>query len=117
MPDIFDLRTLIAAIRQMPPAQTFLGDLLFGEGKPFNTETVEVEYRKGKRKMAPFVSPLLPGKVTNREGYTVTMFKPALVKPLRPVTVIDLQKKLLVKILLLISRLTKGLGRSLHKIP
>ncbi|QHZ50024.1 Phage major capsid protein E [Paenibacillus phage phiERICV] len=93
MPDIFDLRTLIAAIRQMPPAQTFLGDLLFGEGKPFNTETVEVEYRKGKRKMAPFVSPLLPGKVTNREGYTVTMFKPALVKPLRPVTVIDLQKK------------------------
>jgi hypothetical protein len=93
MPDIYEPRTLIMGVRQLPPAQTFLGQLLFGSGKEFDTETVEVEFKKGKRKMAPFVSPLLPGKVSDRQGYRISYYKPALIKPMRPITTIDLQKK------------------------
>ncbi|MCY9511875.1 major capsid protein [Paenibacillus larvae] len=94
MPSIYDLRTLISAVRQIPPANTFLGDTLFTESTPFDTEQVEVEFQKGKRKMAPFVSPLLPGKVMDRQGYTTSFFKPALIKPMRAITSIDLNKKL-----------------------
>ncbi|MEN8702492.1 major capsid protein [Bacillus infantis] len=93
MPGIYDTRTLIKAVRQLPKVTTFLGDTLFVEEKPFNTETVEIEYKKGHRKVAPFVSPLLPGKVMDREGYQTKFFKPALIKPMRPITIIDINKK------------------------
>jgi hypothetical protein len=89
----YDTRTLLAAIRQIPPMQTFLRDRFTVQGKTFPTKTVEIEYTKGKRRLAPYVSPLLPGKVVSRDGRSVKVIEPALIKPARSITVIDIDQR------------------------
>ncbi|MEC0269065.1 major capsid protein [Paenibacillus anseongense] len=90
---IYDPRTMLAAIETMMPTRTFLKDMFFPKPETFVTEAVDVDYYKGKRKMAPFVSPRLPGQVIEREGFTTQTYKPALVKPKTILTVGDLQTR------------------------
>ena len=61
--DIFDTRTMLEAVEQMPSARRFLLNTFFNGGNPvtFATKTVDIDIIKGKRKMAPFVHPRLPG--------------------------------------------------------
>ncbi|WP_028551750.1 major capsid protein [Paenibacillus sp. UNC451MF] len=89
---IYEPRTLLKAVKQMPSASTFLKSTFFG-GKPntFVTEAVDVDYKKGRRKMAPFVSPRLAGQVLDREGIVTQTYKPPMVKPKKILTVGDLQ--------------------------
>ncbi len=72
---------------------TFLKDRYFPDKEVFTTEEVLVEYKKGNRKMAPFVAPEIDGKLMDREGYSATTYKPALIKPKRALTIDDLSKK------------------------
>lgn len=88
---IYDPRTMLEAIEQMLPVNTFLKSTFFKNSRTFLTENVDVDYNKGRRRMAPFVSPKLAGKVMERDGFTTNTYKPALIKPLRPITVEDLQ--------------------------
>ncbi|MCZ8520133.1 MULTISPECIES: major capsid protein [Paenibacillus] len=89
---IYEPRTLLAAIRLRQPVQTFLTKY-FREMKTFTTETVDVDFYKGRRKMAPFVSPRLPGQTYERSGYETKVYKPALIKPTRPITTDDLRNR------------------------
>ncbi|MFC3802812.1 major capsid protein [Cohnella sp. GCM10012308] len=93
MAGYYDTRTLLEAKRQIPSVLTFLRDRFTRTGKTFPTKTVEIEYMKGKRRLAPYVSELLPGKVIARDGRTVSVIEPALIKPARPITTIDLSKR------------------------
>lgn len=90
---IYDPRTLLTAVTSMLPVNTFLKNTFFPNPKTFLTESVDVDYMKGRRKMAPFVSPRVPGKVTDRRGFTTKSFKPAMVKPLRIITGDDINKR------------------------
>lgn len=90
---VYETRTLLAAIETMLPARTFLKDTFFNVPNTFTTESVDVEYRKGRRKMAPFVSPRMSGRVTERAGFTTKSFKPARIKPKRVITGDDIQKR------------------------
>ncbi|GEB35301.1 major capsid protein [Brevibacillus parabrevis] len=87
---MYDPRTMLEAIEQMLPVNTFLKSTFFTNSRTFLTETVDVDYYKGRRRMAPFVSPKLAGKVMERDGFTTNTYKPALIKPLRPITTEDL---------------------------
>lgn len=87
--DIFEPRTMIAAVEQIKPPNTFIRDLLFTGRETANTETVDVDLVKGKRKMAPYVSPYLAGKIMDREGFETFSFKPPTVKPRRLTTAGD----------------------------
>lgn len=91
--DIYDRRSMLQAVRQMMPTNTFLKDLFFADTKTFDTEAVDVDYYKGRRKMAPFVSPRLPGTVVERSGFTTKSFKAPLIKPKRILTADDLKKR------------------------
>lgn len=93
IPGLFDQRKLIQAVRQIPPSYNFLTSTFFETGTEFTTETVEAQFKKSQKKLAPYVSPLQPGKVVLRDGYQVNFYKPALIKPARPITAIDLQQK------------------------
>lgn len=84
--NIYDTRTMLAAVEMMMPVHTFLKDTFFSNVNTFTTEHVDVDYYKGRRKMAPFVSPLIAGKAVDRQGFTTKTFKPGSVKPLRIIT-------------------------------
>ena len=47
---------LLAAYKEERPATTFLKDRYFPDGVNFATNEVIVEYKKGRRVLAPFVS-------------------------------------------------------------
>lgn len=91
--NIYETRTMLAAIEMMMPVRTFLKDTFFSNVNTFVTEHVDVEYKKGRRKMAPFVSPRVAGKVMDRQGFTTKTFKPASVKPSRVITGDDINKR------------------------
>lgn len=94
MPEItYDLRTLLETQRQLMPLRTFLRDTFTVKGKTFPTQSVEIEYMKGRRRVAPYVSDLLPGKVVSRDARQIKTFTPALIKPARPITAIDLNQR------------------------
>lgn len=90
---IYDPRTMLAAVTAMMPTHSFLKDTFFSNINTFTTESVDVDYYKGRRKMAPFVSPRVPGKAMDRKGFTTKSFKPATIKPFRVITGDDLNKR------------------------
>ena len=59
----------------------FITKLFFGESKPTAEKYVKVHTTKGGRKLAPFVSPKIGGKVMTKNGVTVDTYEPALLKP------------------------------------
>ncbi|MBY0088112.1 major capsid protein [Brevibacillus brevis] len=89
--DLYALPTLIRVIGQLPPPSTYILDTFFQDGEPFDTEYVEIQTVKGNKPIAPYVSELQPGKVVLRTGFTAKQYKPALIKPARPITAIDLK--------------------------
>jgi hypothetical protein len=91
--NLYDTRTLLQAIEMMMPVRTFLKDTFFPTQRTSLTEHVDIDYYKGRRKMAPFVSPRMAGKVMDRQGFTTKSFKPAMIKPQRIITGDDINKR------------------------
>ncbi|MDH6483986.1 major capsid protein [Paenibacillus sp. PastH-2] len=89
--DLYSFPTLIKVLGQLPPPNTYILDTFFQDGEPFDTEEVEIQTVKGNKPIAPYVSELQPGKVILRTGFTAERYKPALIKPARPITAIDLK--------------------------
>lgn len=85
--------SFIAAIKEEKPFSTFLKDRYFPDGENFATDEVLVEYKKGNKKLAPFVAPRVGGVTMKRDGYTAKTFAPAYIAPKRPLTIDDLKKK------------------------
>lgn len=81
--DMFETRTMLAAVEQMTPARRFLMNTFFNGTAPrtFATKSVDIDIVKGKRKMAPFVHPRLPGSLRTREGFQTSTYTPPYVQP------------------------------------
>lgn len=91
--NLFEPRTMMEAIRRMAPVNTFLRDTFFKSPLTFDTKTVEVDFYKGKRKVAPFVHPKIGGKTVENAGYQTNIFTPALVAPDKITTADDLMNR------------------------
>ena len=94
--DIFSTHTMLRAVEQLPVKHNFLRDRYFPTNAAtdiFSTDDVLVEYRDGKKKLAPFVSPRKGGVAILREGYSVERYTPPYIAPKRPMTSDDLKKK------------------------
>ncbi|WP_438770041.1 major capsid protein [Brevibacillus sp. JB24b] len=89
--DIYSFPTLIKVVGQLPPPSMYILNTFFQDGETFDTEYVEIQTIKGNKPIAPYVSELQPGKVIQRTGFTAKQYKPALIKPARPITAIDLK--------------------------
>ncbi|MFD5019983.1 major capsid protein [Paenibacillus sp. NPDC058367] len=89
--DMYAIPTLLKVVGQIPSPVTYILDTFFEEGEAFDTEWVEIQTLKGNKPIAPYVSELQPGKVILRTGFTAKQYKPALIKPARPITSIDLK--------------------------
>lgn len=88
---LFDTIALVAVVENMKMPSSFLLDRFFPEIVTSDTEFVAIDVFNGKRRMAPFCSPLVEGKVVESLGWSTTEFKPAYLKdkrifdPKRPV--------------------------------
>ncbi len=89
----YTTREMIEAIDQTPPVRSFFQKTFFPGDQTHVTEEVEFDVRKGKRIMAPFVSPRKGGKVIKRQGYKTNQFKTPKIAPERVVTIDDISKR------------------------
>ncbi|MGO4369627.1 major capsid protein [Paenibacillus sp. MCAF20] len=89
--DIYSFPQLFRVVEALPAPSTYILDQFFSEGSTFETEEIEIQTKKGHKPLAPYVNELLPGKVVLRTGFTAQQYKPALVKPMRVITSIDLK--------------------------
>ena len=89
--NLFDSRTMMAALEQAKPPRTFLLDTFFsGAPRTFDTEAVDIDIIKGKRRLAPFVNPRHEGKIVEKRGFKTRSYKPAYVKPKMVTTAEDI---------------------------
>lgn len=92
--DTYDVKTMMEALDTTPRPKTFLRDLLAGgRAETFATETVMVDWFKGKRRMAPYVSPIIGGKVMEREGHETKEYTPPLITPRDVITPVRLKNR------------------------
>ena len=59
--NIYSSLSLLQAINLIMPVNTLLKSTFFGVDETFVTETVLVDYKKGRRKLAPLVAPRSKG--------------------------------------------------------
>ncbi|MBQ0067551.1 MAG: major capsid protein [Phascolarctobacterium sp.] len=87
---IYEPRTMGRVVQKLPPVRTFFRSTFFRHEETFVTKSVDVDFRKGSRKVAPYVSRLIGGKVVPNTGYETKTYTPPLVAPEKVTTVDDL---------------------------
>lgn len=84
---------LIHTIKKMYPVVQFFKDRYFPDGKTYYSEKALIETKKGGRKVAPFVIPVVGGIVMDAEGYRADEVKAPYIAPKMPITAEELEKK------------------------
>lgn len=92
-PDIFSSRRMLRSLEQAYAPVTFLTNTYFGSTEPADGEYVDIDIIKGKRRMAPFVSPKMEGKVVQRVGFATYSYKPPYIKEKMVSTAQDFLKR------------------------
>lgn len=82
-PGIFDTNTLIGVVPNLKTAKTFLLDEFFGNIVQSDSEFVSIDIDVGKRRLSPFVSPLVEGKLVEQRRIQTNIFKPPYIKDKR----------------------------------
>lgn len=91
---IYNPRTMGKIVSRIPPVRTFLRDTFFKNRQTFSTESIEVDFKKGNRALAPFVHPKVGGQTILNSGYQTKSYTPPLVAPNKITTVDNLLKRL-----------------------
>lgn len=93
--NFFDTYTLLAVEEEVVPQPCFFKERYFPTGADdvFAADKVLTEYRKGDRKMAPFVAPRAGSVTLERSGYEIREYQPAYIALSRLLTEDDLKKR------------------------
>lgn len=83
MVDIFSTFVLNRTVEHLERPASFLLDTFFGSIQTEESEEIHFDIDQSKPRLAPFVSPLVAGRVVANEGFTTQSFKPAYVKDKR----------------------------------
>lgn len=81
--DIFDTNVLVQVVPNLLTSQNWLIDRFFRNVVTAETEEVSIDVDVGKRRMAPFVSPLVAGKMVESRTVQTSTFRPAYIKDKR----------------------------------
>lgn len=87
---IYDPRTMGTLVSRVATPKTFFLDLFFKNIKTFPTKSVDVDFKKGNRAMAPFVHRKIGGKTIDNKGYETKQYTPPLVAPNKITTIDDI---------------------------
>ena len=92
--EVRDTVTLLQAMEQIKPPATYLVDTFFSQKMPIaNTSFVAVEYRKGKRLLAPYIVRGSKGVNVEREEISAKMYQAPMAGARRVFTISDLEKR------------------------
>lgn len=80
---VYDTNTLIQVVPNLKRATSFLLDRFFPNVVTADTEEVSIDVDVGKRRIAPFVSPLVEGRLVEQRRMQTNVFKPAYIKDKR----------------------------------
>jgi hypothetical protein len=80
---LFTTAELVQTVRNLKTSQQFLLSRFFPNVIEFDTEEVAIDVDTGKRRLAPFCSPLVQGKVVEGRTWQTNLFKPAYIKDKR----------------------------------
>ncbi|MGG3504763.1 major capsid protein [Paenibacillus lautus] len=97
--DLYKTTTMLGAIQKRYPLRKFFSSTFFPGVETFVTEDVLFDYKKGKRKMAPFVAPRVGGITIARDGFQTKKYTAPKIAPQRILTIDDL--------------VTRGMGENL----
>ncbi len=78
---LYDTATLIGVVRVQPVEASYWLDNFFGRQINFTTEDIMFDKVTGTRRLAPFVSPVVQGRVMRTRGFETKTFRPAYTKP------------------------------------
>lgn len=87
--DMYNTRSMLAALEEMDKPKTFLRDTFFRNVKNFETEKIDIDIVKGKRRVAVYVSPNAEAHVSERAGYTTNTYEAPYIKEMRIIKPID----------------------------
>jgi hypothetical protein len=90
MADMFQTRTMLAAVEQMHRPPKFLDGVIFKRTMPVTTKKVEIDVVKGGKTMAPFVHATLEGKVIQRDSWNNKEYELPYINMKRPTKAGDL---------------------------
>jgi len=93
--NIYETRTMMQALEFSLPVRTFFRDTFFPGVQTFVTEKVDVDIKKGKRKMAPFVARRRGGITVDRGGFSTDTYTTPYIAPQRAITVDDIMNRML----------------------
>jgi hypothetical protein len=91
--DLFTTRAMIAALDERRAVRNFLTSRFFGRVENHTTLEVDIDIRRNKRRLAPFVNPLSEGKLMEHQGFGTMAIRPPYIKPKMVTTAADLYKR------------------------
>ena len=90
---IYDPRTMGKLVERMPKVHTFVRDTFFCNRETFDTQKIDVDFKKGNRALAPFVHKKKGGATIDNEGFQTNTYEPPLVAPNKITTIDDILKR------------------------
>lgn len=90
---IYDPRTMGKLVERMPKVHTFIKSTFFRNVETFDTQKVDVDFKKGNRELAPFVHKKIGGATIDNEGFQTDTYEPPLIAPNTITTVDDILKR------------------------
>lgn len=81
--DIYSTGVLARVVAALPAPAPFILNSFFRTMQTETSEDIHFDVDSGKRRLAPFVAPIVAGKVVASRGFTTQTFKPAYVKDKR----------------------------------
>jgi hypothetical protein len=91
----YETKTMLAPFEQGPLVPTFLRDTFFTGREYPATPVIEFDFKRGRRKMAPFVAPLVGGKLMERQGFETRFFRAPRIAPVRALRTPDLEPRMM----------------------
>lgn len=83
MADLYSTSVLNGVVASLLGNPQFLLDRYFNNTQTETTEEIHFDQLDGKRRVSPFVSPLVEGQIVASLGFKTSMFKPAYIKDKR----------------------------------
>lgn len=79
--NLYNTATLLGVVRVMPVESSYWLDNFYPRVITFDTEEIMFDRVETIRRLAPFVSPVVQGRVMRTRGYETRAFRPAYTKP------------------------------------
>lgn len=90
---LFDTRTMLPALEVVKKPKRFLRDTFFRNVRTFDTEAVDIDIIKDRRRVAPFVTHRQEGPAVDRRSFETRTYKPQALKPKMVTEAEDIMKR------------------------